>query len=284
MLLFYLELIKPRIILGNLITMVGGFFFSSKGENDYFLLFLSLIGLTLIISSSCIINNIIDNDLDRLMNRTRNRILVNRKFSTWKISFFSYILGFLGFLIFYFFLNRIVFLLSFIAYFDYLILYTFFLKRNTKYSTYVGGIAGAIPPIIGYCSVSNSFDLCSLILFFTCFIWQIPHFYLIGIKYLEEYKKAKIPIFPVIEGFKKTKKRILFFILFYFLFSSLLTMLNYTGYYFFFTNFIFSLFWFLFSSFIQNKKNYILYIRSAIFLSILVIFNFSFFISFDYIN
>ncbi|XRY30798.1 MAG: heme o synthase [Buchnera aphidicola (Tetraneura akinire)] len=282
MLLFYLELVKPRIILGNLVTMIGGFLLSSKGEDNYFLLFFSSVGLILIIASSCIINNVIDHDLDKIMNRTRNRILVKWKSSIWKIIFCSYLLGCLGFLVFYFFVNNIVFLLSLIAYLDYIILYTFFSKRKTKYSTYIGGVAGAIPPLIGYCSVSNNLDLCSLVLFFVIFIWQIPHFYLIGIKYLNEYKKANIPIFPVVEGFKKTKKRILLFISFYFLCSSLLTFLHYVGYYFFFTNFIFSFLWFLLSFFIT--KNCIFYVRISILFSIFIILNFSFFISFDYIS
>ncbi|CAL4324631.1 Protoheme IX farnesyltransferase [Buchnera aphidicola (Eriosoma grossulariae)] len=282
---YYIQLIKPGIIIGNLFSMIGGFFLASKGNINYSLLFLTILGLSLVIAASCIINNIIDRDIDQYMNRTKNRLLVIKPHFLYLAKIYSILLGFFGFLIFYFFLNFLVFIEVVIAFIFYVLFYTKYTKRSTFNSIFIGSIAGAMPLVIGYCVVSKVLDLCSFILFFISFIWQIPHFYSIGIRYIKDYQKAKIPIFSLKKGIIVTKKHISIYILLFLFSSSLLTVFGYTGRLYFFSNLFLNLIWFYFSLLIFPKSIYYLFISKILFFfSIVVIINLSIMISINYIN
>lgn len=225
---YYLLLTKPGIIFGNLITVTAGFFLASRGEMHFELLLATLLGLALIIASGCVFNNYIDRQIDKKMERTKNRPLIKGLISGRNALFFGTALGILGGLILFFYTNLLTLFISSIGFFVYVLLYSFW-KSRTIYATAIGSIAGAIPPVAGYCAVSNQFDIGAFILFLVLVLWQMPHFFSIAIYHFKDYSSARIPLLPVIKGMWVTKIHMVLYILCFICAAALLTFFNYTG-------------------------------------------------------
>lgn len=221
-------LTKPGIILGNLITTAAGFALASKGHIDYGLFLVTLIGLCLIIASAGVFNNYIDRAIDAKMERTKNRALVTGKISSYNALMFATLLGCIGLGTLVRFTNFLTVSVAFFGFFVYLVLYAF-LKYHSFYGTLIGSIAGAVPPVVGYCAVSGHFDLGALLLFLILVLWQMPHFFAIAMYHLEDYTAAAIPVLPVKKGLYITKIHMLFYIVAFTLTTLVLTLAGYTG-------------------------------------------------------
>ena len=193
------------------------------------LLFNTLIAMSLVIGSGCVLNNYIDRDIDLLMERTRNRVLVKGLMSTKIALLYAVVLGILGFALFYFETNPLTFWMAFIGWFVYVVVYSLAFKRRSNYGTLIGAIAGAIPLVVGYCAVTNRFDLGAILLFLILFIWQMPHFYAIAIYRLEDFKAAAIPVLPLQRGFAYTKKSILVYTVLFTIVAVMPTVFHYAG-------------------------------------------------------
>ncbi|WP_343189368.1 heme o synthase [Buchnera aphidicola] len=279
----YIEIIKPRIILSNLISMCGGFFLSSKDKFDLLLFFFIFLGFFFVLISGCIFNNIIDRDIDSFMRRTKNRILVKNKILYKQAIVYAIAFLIIGLFILFFFVNFLSFLVSLFGIFIYVVLYSLYFKRNSIYSTIIGGISGSIPPFFGYCSVKNSFDFCSFILFLIFLCWQISHFYSISIIYNKDYYNIKLPIFIFIKGINKTKINIIIHICLFFISNLLLYYNNFVSYNFILIIFFCSFIWFLISCLSLFFSNSIFFYEKVNFyFSIFIIFIFSVLISFDF--
>lgn len=225
----YYLMTKPGIILGNLVTVAAGFLLASRG-NLYPLLFLAtLLGLGFIIASACVFNNYIDRKVDQKMERTKKRALAANLIAGRNALTFATILGCIGFLILLAFTNLLTTVIAAIGFFVYVVLYSLW-KCHTIYGTAIGSIAGATPPVVGYCAVSNEFDAGALILFTMLILWQMPHFFAIAISNLDDYKRAKIPVLPVMKGMLRTKIHMALYITAFVAVASLLTLFHYTGY------------------------------------------------------
>lgn len=197
----YFELIKPKIVMANIFSALSGYFFALRQNFFCYETFLSMtVGLFCIISCGCVLNNIFDRKNDKKMSRTKNRVLVNKFISINSAYIFSLFLFIIGSLIFLLFLNKLVYIISLFGLFFYVIIYTVLLKKKSQYSTIIGAISGSCPIIIGYFSVENYLTIIPIILFFIHFIWQIPHSYSIYLLHLKDYKKAKIPVFPIVNN------------------------------------------------------------------------------------
>lgn len=225
----YYLLTKPGIILGNLITVAAGFLLASKGQIDIGLFLATLLGLAFIIASACVFNNYIDRQVDRKMERTKSRPLAAGLISGSHAILFAIFLGILGNMVLYFYTNLLAMMVANIGFFVYVVLYSFW-KCHTIYGTAIGSIAGAVPPVVGYCAVSNQFDLAAFILFMMMVLWQMPHFFAIAMYRFKDYAAAEIPVLPVIKGMLITKIHMLIYIIGFTLTSSLLTYFNYVGY------------------------------------------------------
>lgn len=225
----YYLLTKPGIILGNLITVAAGFMLGSGGKFDVLLFLATLLGLALIMASACVFNNYIDRNVDKKMERTKNRALVLGIISGPNAFLFASLLGFIGCLILLAFTNLLTVAVAGIGFFVYVILYSFW-KCRTVYGTAIGSIAGAVPPIVGYCSASGRFDAAAAILFVMMVFWQMPHFFAIALMHFDDYKKAGIPVLPISKGIPRTKVHMLLYILAFIPIAMLLTLFNYTGY------------------------------------------------------
>lgn len=224
----YLLLTKPGIILGNLVTVVAGFFLASQGAIDWTLLASTLLGLALVIASACAYNNYIDRTIDKAMVRTNRRPLATGELSNAKALLFGAILGALGLSILALYTNVLTCAVAFIGFLTYVFLYSL-CKRHTVYATALGSISGAVPPIVGYTAVADSLDGGALILFLMMIFWQMPHFFSIALMHLDDYARAGIPTLPLTKGLLRTKIHMSLYIAAFIATSALLTFFEYTG-------------------------------------------------------
>ncbi len=276
----YYLLTKPGIVLGNLVTFAAGFLLASKGEINLKLFFVTLLGLALTMASACVFNNYIDRQLDKKMQRTKNRSLVTGLIAGRNAIAFAIALGLLGALILLLYTNPITLGVTAIGYFVYVVLYSLW-KSKTIYGTAIGSIAGAVPPVVGYCAVSNQLDLGALILFTMLVLWQMPHFFSIALSHFDDYKAANIPVLPVKKGLLRTKVHMLLYIVAFILVAILLTLFNYTGYIYLLATMIFGFMWLALSIQGFQNNNTQKWGRQMFGLSLLTIMSISIIIPFD---
>ncbi|WP_130802632.1 heme o synthase [Acinetobacter ihumii] len=223
----YLFLTKPGILFGNFITTLGGFFLAAQGHVDFLLLILTLLGTTFVVASGCVVNNVIDQDIDQKMQRTQNRALVKKTISPSVALTYATVLGVIGFSILWFGVNAYSFLFAVIGFVVYVVFYSLWSKRTTIHQTVIGSISGASPPVIGYVAVTNEFDIAALLIFLAYGLWQMPHSWAIAIYRFDDYKNAGIPILPVARSIYRTKVECVIYIV---LFAAVLNGLYCFGY------------------------------------------------------
>lgn len=266
----YLELVKPGIIIGNILLIIGGFLFASRHViYDLFLLIYSILGGSLVIASACVLNNIIDRDIDKKMQRTNSRVLSRNIISCRNAFIFSAFLGILGLFILGILVNCLSMIVSICGFLIYVILYTLIYKRTSIYSTLIGSFSGSSPSIIGYVAVSNTIDIPAILLFIIFIFWQMAHFYSISIFRIVDYTKANIPIFSVVKGTLITSKHIFMYIFSFMFFISLLSLFGYLSYNFLFFSSIINLYWLFLSyrnimSYNHEKNAYQLFFYSIL--------------------
>ena len=228
----FLSILKPGIIFGNTVTVCGGFFLgSSHGFHDFhWVLFLfTLIGMALIVGSGCVFNNVIDKDIDHLMRRTCDRVLVKGLVSPLVALVYGSFLGLLGFIILFIATNLLTVFVAIVGWLFYVVVYSLFLKRKSIWGTTLGAISGAVPPVAGYCAIAGKFDLGAVLLFLILFFWQMPHFYAIAIYRLRDFKAAGIPVLPAIRSMLYTKIEMTLYVVAYLVASLLLAYFGYAG-------------------------------------------------------
>jgi heme o synthase len=228
MLKTYLELIKPERTLANVITALAGFLLGANGHIRLGLLLYTLIGITLVIASACVVNNLTDRRIDRKMTRTAKRALVSGKISSARAWIFAAVIGAVGFLVLGVHVSGLVVILGVIAYLDYVIAYGYF-KRRSSISTLVGTVCGSMSLVAGYCAAIGHLNWGALILFLIMVFWQMPHFYAIGLYRKKDYKAAGLPVLPVIKGDKTTKRQMLLYIVAFELACLSLAVFGYAG-------------------------------------------------------
>lgn len=225
----YLALTKPGIVLGNAVTTFAGLALASRGRIHIPLFVATLIGLCLVMASACVCNNYIDRDVDAKMHRTKNRALASGAVGVSRALSFAILLGLSGVLLLALYTNLLTVSVALTGFFLYVVVYSIW-KRWTVYGTLVGSLAGATPPVVGYCAVSNRFDMGALILFLMLFLWQMPHFFSIAMYRLEDYARASLPVLPVKRGAHVTKTHMLRYIVAFTAAALLLTLYGYMGY------------------------------------------------------
>jgi protoheme IX farnesyltransferase len=226
----YLQVTKPGIIFGNLISVVGGFLLASKGVIDCPLFLATLIGVSLVVASGCVFNNYIDRDIDSIMERTKNRVLVKGLIDPKVSLIYASVLGIAGMLLLYVAANPLAMWLAVIGFVIYVGVYSLYMKRKSVYGTLIGSLSGAAPPVIGYCAVTGQLDMGALILLLIFSLWQMPHSYAIAIFRFKDYQAANIPVLPVIKGISVTKNHITLYIIAFMVATLMLTLSGYAGY------------------------------------------------------
>lgn len=200
---------KPNIVGLTLVAALTGMYVGNRGVIPQFdLVMWTFILLGLATAGACILNNIYDQDIDRLMARTRNRALAHSALSPIVTLLVAIGLSTLPVILMAFTVNITSSLLTAGAVFIYVVVYSMWAKRRTSWANQLGGIAGALPPVIGYAAVSGGVDVIALVLFAIMVLWQQPHALSLALKYREEYARAGIPVVPVAKGVGVTKWRI----------------------------------------------------------------------------
>ena len=229
----YLLLAKPGMVLGNLISAAAGFFLASKGQIDGVALAATLIGMSLVVASACVFNNCIDREIDRKMVRTRNRGLATGVVSLKSALSYAIILAVAGMALLCAATNLLSVVITLAGLVIYVVVYSLYMKRNSVYSTLIGSLAGAAPPLAGYCAVTGRFDMGAMILLSIFTLWQMPHCYSIAVYRLDDYAAAGIPVLPVKQGTAAARRHIVGYILAFMAATLMLTSGGYTGHSFF---------------------------------------------------
>lgn len=225
----YYKLTKPGIIRGNLITAAAGFFLASHGKFNSGLFLAMLAGLVLVVASGCVLNNLLDKNIDQKMERTKGRAIASGKVSAFTAFVYAVILALTGSVLLAVTTNKLTLGLALAGLFSYVVVYGI-AKRLTSYGTIIGSVSGAVPPLVGYSAVSGDLDFAALILFIILVLWQMPHFYSIALYRLADYKRAGLPVLPLVKGTDTTKKRILLYIQAYLFATLALSVFGFTGY------------------------------------------------------
>ncbi len=226
----YLQVTKPGIIFGNLISVIGGFLLAAKGNIDYPLFGFTLLGVSLVVASGCVFNNVIDRDIDPKMERTKNRVMVKGLISPEVALVYGSLLGIAGFMMLFFGANPLAMWLAVMGFVVYVGIYSLYMKRHSVYGTLIGSLSGAAPPVIGYCAVTNEFDTGAFILLAIFSLWQMPHSYAIAIFRFKDYQAANIPVLPVVKGISVAKNHITLYIIAFMVATLMLSLGGYAGY------------------------------------------------------
>jgi protoheme IX farnesyltransferase len=225
----WIQLTKPRILQLNLVAAFGGYWLASKWMVEWSLLLWTLLGTALTMASSCVLNNIWDYKLDRKMNRTKERPLATGRLKIWGVLLYALVLGITGESFLFWKVNTLCGWLGLSGMFVYVVVYTIWLKRNSTWSTSIGGVSGAMPPVIGYCACTTEVDAGALLLFALLFLWQPAHFWSLAIRRVEEYREAGYPLLPVRKGIARTKLQMIPYVVLLLPTVLLLYIYNYSG-------------------------------------------------------
>ncbi len=237
----YIVLTKPGIVLLVLITTLTGMYFAQRGLPNPYLIFWALLGTGLASAGSAVLNQYFERDIDSLMERTKGRPLPLGSVNPKSALILGLLLILSALLIHVSFVNLLSTFLTALASFVYVVVYTLALKRRSPLATEIGGISGALPPVIGYASALSTVDMPALILFIIMFLWQPPHFWVLAIKYAEDYKRAGIPTLPVVKGISETKLKTLMYTASLLPVSLVPTLIGMAGYVYFYSALILSL-------------------------------------------
>jgi len=202
------ELTKFRLTLSVVFSSFISYFLGSESINFIDLTYL-LTGGILIVSSSNIFNQIIERDLDKLMNRTKNRPLPKNKIKINTALLLAITTGVLGIVLMYL-INIKVAILAAASIFMYTAIYTP-MKLVSPLAVFVGAIPGAFPFMIGWVAATNQIGIEAITLFLMQFFWQFPHFWSIGWSQSDDYKKAGFKMLPTGKKDKSTSAQILFY-------------------------------------------------------------------------
>ena len=211
----YVTLTKPTIMLLLLITTVPAMILASfslgRGWPGWWPVTATLIGGVLASGGAGAVNMYIDRDIDAIMLRTRRRPIPRGTVSPRAAAIFGWTLGLASGPWLLFTVNALAAALALLAFLFYVGPYSLYLKRRTLHNTVLGGVAGAIPPLIGWAAVSNSITIEGLLLFVIVFWWQPPHFWALALVLEEDYRTANIPMMPVVLGEEETKRQTLLY-------------------------------------------------------------------------
>ncbi|KXK15193.1 MAG: protoheme IX farnesyltransferase [Chloroflexi bacterium OLB14] len=220
---------KPLIVALLLVTTYGGLVMGGKAFPSASLTFWTLFGGTLAAAGASALNQYIDRDLDKNMQRTAKRPLADGRLTPAEGLSYGLILCLLSYYVMAGYVNFLAALLSLTGIFYYVIFYSVWLKKKTVQNIVIGGGAGAIPPMVGWAAATGNLSLAAWILFAIIFMWTPPHFWALAIVRIKDYSRAGVPMLPVIEGEEKTRKQILIYTVELIAVTLLLPAFNLTG-------------------------------------------------------
>jgi protoheme IX farnesyltransferase len=225
----FLTLTKPVVVLLLLVTTYAGLVVGGKAWPSTLLTFWTLLGGFMAAGGSSALNQYIDRDLDKHMQRTQKRPLAAGRMTPAEGLAFGLALSVLSFYVYAGFVNLLAAILSLAGIIYYVVLYSILLKKATVQNIVIGGGAGAIPPLVGWAAATGSLNIPALFLFAIVFMWTPPHFWALAIVRKSDYARAGVPMMPVVRGEKETRWQILLYTLELVAVSLLLPIFKFTG-------------------------------------------------------
>ncbi|MEI7849928.1 MAG: heme o synthase [Chloroflexota bacterium] len=224
-----LTLTKPIIVLLLLVTTFAGMVAGGKAWPSLSLALWTMLGGAFAAGGSGAINQYIDRDLDKNMQRTAKRPMAAERMTPAEGLSFGLGLCIASFYIMAGYVNLLSAFLSLVGIIYYVLLYSVWLKKVTVHNIVIGGGAGAIPPLVGWAAATGRLDVPALILFLIVFMWTPPHFWALAIVRRKDYERAGVPMLPVIRGEAETRKQVWIYTLELVAVTFLLPILKYTG-------------------------------------------------------
>ncbi|WP_266170993.1 heme o synthase [Dyella subtropica] len=225
----YLELTKPRVVALLVFCAVIGMFLAVPGIPPWRALVFGTLGIWLASASAAAFNHLIDHRIDKLMARTAHRPLATGHLSLNQVLTFALVLGVVSMLVLVFLVNPVTALLTFGGLIGYAVIYTAYLKRATPQNIVIGGLAGAIPPVLGWTAVTGALHPFALQLCLIIFVWTPPHFWALAIFRRDDYSRAQVPMLPVTHGVVFTRWHVLFYTILLVLVTLLPALTGYSG-------------------------------------------------------
>jgi protoheme IX farnesyltransferase len=226
----FFKLTKPGVLYLLMITAGASMILATNFNLDIIKALTGFLGIAFIAGSSAAINQILDFKYDSVMERTVKRPIVTGKISVTSATVFASFLFIAGSTLILYFNNFLTWALTFGTWIFYAFFYTKVLKFSGSQNIVIGGLAGAMPPLLGWTAVVGSIDPLPLLLVLLIFIWTPPHFWALAINKKDEYAKAGIPMMPVVKGIEYTKIQIVLYSILLMVVSLLLFATGYFGY------------------------------------------------------
>lgn len=209
----YLELTKPKVVALLVLTAWVGMVLASDSLASWPLLISATLGIGLLSAAAAALNHVVDQRIDAQMARTHSRPVARGRVSSKNAIVFACSLALTGFLLLYFAVNPLTAWLTLLSLFGYAVVYTMFLKRATPQNIVIGGLAGAMPPLLGWTAVTGELHGHALLLVMIIFAWTPPHFWALAIHRRDDYARVNMPMLPVTHGIDFTKSAILLYTL-----------------------------------------------------------------------
>ena len=207
----YYEMTKPKVVLLLLLTALVGMCLASDSWIGWQVFVAGLTGIGFLSSAAAVVNHVVDRKIDSQMARTFNRPVPKGKVTPKKALLFATVLTVVGVIILELWVNRLTAVLTLAGLVGYAVVYTMYLKRATPQNIVIGGLAGAIPPLLGWTAVTNDIHAHALLLVLIVFTWTPPHFWALAIHREKDYARAQVPMLPVTHGIEFTKTSILLY-------------------------------------------------------------------------
>ena len=207
----YLELTKPGVQALLFVSCISGMLIASDFQPSLGVFIFGLLGVSFLAASSAVINHIFDQNIDAKMERTASRPIVVGEINNKQATIFSIILYVSGSWMLLSFTNPLTWVLTTLTFIFYGFIYTRYLKFMTSQNIVIGGLAGAMPPLLGWTAVSNTVEPNALLLVLIVMVWTPPHFWALAVHRVEDYAEASVPMLPVQKGVDFTKQHILLY-------------------------------------------------------------------------
>ena len=208
----YFALTKPRIVLmAAFCALIGMLLAAGKSNLPWPLLLHGLSGISLLAGAGFAFNCLVERSIDARMARTRARPLARGEVSPAGTLVFAGIIGGLGALQLYWFVNALTMWLTMATFIGYAVVYTVLLKPATPQNIVIGGASGAMPPVLGWTAVANEVTAGALVLFLIIFVWTPPHFWALALYRIEDYRRSGLPMLPVTHGPEFTRLNVLLY-------------------------------------------------------------------------
>lgn len=205
----YYEMCKPRVVMLMILTSLVGMFLAVPGMVSFDVLIFGNLGIALVAASGAVVNHFIDRKIDIKMKRTHNRPLPQGRVDPTGTIIFAIAIGVMGMAILLVWVNALCAWLTLASFIGYAFIYTGYLKHATPQNIVIGGLSGAMPPLLGWSAVTGSIEPDALILVLIIFAWTPPHFWALALHRKDEYAKSGVPMLPVTHGEQVTKVHII---------------------------------------------------------------------------